>query len=152
MTLFKTQNKTWDEEFNSTKLLIYANNLVKFKVTYHRFTGKTPNPNEKVQRVKSTSMEEHFNTLKSSEFTFSCRSKMVGSQLNLTRSLNHQFEKPATVEMFPDSRSRILVSPMKICCFQSIDVMIIIFKFIRTVYLHLKLYEILNFIVLVIDQ
>ena len=70
MTLFKTQNKKWDEEFNSTKLLMYADNLVKFKVTYHRFTGKTPNPNEKVQHVKSTSMEEHFNTLNNSELNF----------------------------------------------------------------------------------
>ena len=70
MTLFKTQNKKWDEEFNSTKLLMYADNLVKFKVTYHRFTGKTPNPNENIQRVKSTNMEEHFNTLESSELNF----------------------------------------------------------------------------------
>ena len=107
-------------------------------------------------------MEKHFNTIKNSDLTFDTSfynevAKAVGQndfvvRGCLTWSLNHQFEKPATVEMFPDSLSRILVSPMKICCFQSIDVMIIIFKFIRTVYLHLKLYEILNFIVLVIDQ
>ena len=66
MTLLKTQNKTWDEAFNSTKLLIPADMLDKFKEIYHRVTGKTSNPNENIQRVEITSMEESFNTRKNS--------------------------------------------------------------------------------------
>ena len=66
MLLNANQNKTWDQEFNSTKLLIPADMLDKFKEIYHRVTGKTSNPNENIQRVEITSMEERFNTRKNS--------------------------------------------------------------------------------------
>ena len=57
MRLYTNQNKIWDQEFNSTKLLIPADVLDKFKGMYHRFSGKIPNPNENIQRVEITSME-----------------------------------------------------------------------------------------------
>ena len=56
MRLYTNQNKIWDQEFNSTKLLIPADMLDKFKEIYHRVTGKTSNPNENIQRVEIMSM------------------------------------------------------------------------------------------------
>ena len=106
-------------------------------------------------------MEKHFNTIKNSDLTFDTSfynevAKAVGQKDFVVRgcltwSLNHQFEKPATVETFPYRRSNKSVPPMEMCFFQSINVIIIIFKFGRTVYLHLKPYEILNLFLLDID-
>ena len=56
-------------------------------------------------------MEKHFNTIKNSDLTFDTSfynevAKAVGQKDFVVRgcltwSLNHQFEKPATVETFP---------------------------------------------------
>ena len=40
MLLNANQNKTWDQEFNSTNLLIPSDVLDKFKELYQRFSGK----------------------------------------------------------------------------------------------------------------
>ena len=37
---------------------------------YHRFSGNNPTPNENIQRVEITSMDEHFIKLKHSDVTF----------------------------------------------------------------------------------
>ena len=103
-------------------------------------------------------MEEHVNTLKHSNLMFDTTfydevTKAAGQKdfvvnFFLTWSLNQRFEKPATVERYPDKRSNVSVPPNKICIFQLIHVVIIIFKFGRIVYLHLKPYKILNLFVL----
>ena len=70
MRIFKALNELWDNEYNSTKLLITADVLDKIKEMYHICSGKHPNPNENIQRVEITSMVKHFNKLKNSEITF----------------------------------------------------------------------------------
>ena len=64
-------------------------------------------------------MEEHFNTLKNSKLPFDTSifnqvAKTVGQKdfvvkVFLAWSLNHQFEKPTKVEMYPDRQSNIYI-------------------------------------------
>ena len=69
-TIFKAQNELLDNEYNSTKLLIPNDVLDQFEEMYLRFSGNNPTPNENIQRVEITSMDEYFNKLKYSDVTF----------------------------------------------------------------------------------
>ena len=72
-------------------------------------------------------MDDHFKSLQSSKLTFvknfyDAFTKAVGQHEfivkgYLTWSLNHQFEHPAEVVMYPDKRSGVSVSSLKVCFF-----------------------------------
>ena len=64
MTIFKALNELWDNIYSSTKLLITADVLDQIKEMYHIFSGKHPNPNENIQRVEITSMENILTNLR----------------------------------------------------------------------------------------
>ena len=129
MKIFKDLNEVLDNEYDYTKLLIPPDVLDQFKEMYHRYSGKIPNPNENIQRVEIKIMNEHFNNLKHSAVTFDSTfyndiAKVVGQKDfvvkgYLTWSLNHQFDDPVTVQMFP-RRGNLQVPPKKICFF-SVD-------------------------------
>ena len=70
MTVFKAQNRLWDNEYNSTKLLIPPGVLDKFREKYHIYSGNNLNPYENIQRVENMSREEYFNKLENSDVTF----------------------------------------------------------------------------------
>ena len=86
-------------------------------------------------------IEAHFKSLKKSKLTYVKSfydqfTKAVGQHEFivkgcLTWSLNHEFEHPAEVVMYPDKRSGVSVSPLKVCFSQLIRCMIIIFNFGR---------------------
>ena len=111
MIIYRDLNDVLDNEYDSTKLLIPNDVLDQFKEMYLRFLGNNPNPNENIQRVEITGMDEHFNKLIHSADTFDSSfydsiAKVVGQIIffvksYLTWSVNHQFDAPATVQMFP---------------------------------------------------
>ena len=126
MAIYKDLNDVLDNEYDFTKLLIPTDVLDEFKEMYLKFTGNNPNPKENIQRVEITGMDNHFNKLNHSNDTFNSSfydaiAKDVG-QRNfivkgyLTWSVNHQFEAPATVQIFP-FRGNCSVPPLKICFF-----------------------------------
>ena len=91
--------------------------------------GNNPNPNDNIQRFEIKSMNDHCNKLKHNAVTFDSTfydtiAKVVG-QRNfvvkgyLTWSVNHQFDAPTTVQIFP-RRGNCSVLPLKICFF-SVD-------------------------------
>ena len=93
---------------------------------------KIINRSENIQRIELLNMEEHFNSLKKSKLTwvksfYDQFTKAVGQhkfivKSYLTWSLNQQFQHPAEVVMYPDKRSNVFVSPLKVCFF-SVDPM-----------------------------
>ena len=111
MNISRVLNDVYDNEYNSTKLLIPDDVLDLFKGFYLKFTGNNPNPNQNIQRVEITDMDKHFNKLKNSNDSFESSfynaiAKVVGQRnfvvkSYLTWSLNHQYEDPATIQMFP---------------------------------------------------
>ena len=130
MAIYKDLNEVLDNEYDSTKLLIPTDVLDQFKEMYHRFSVNNPNPNENIQRFETKTMNEHFNNLKNISVTFDYNFyndivKVVGQKDfvvkgYLTWSLNHQFDDPVTVQMFP-RRGNLSVPPMKIWGFQLIN-------------------------------
>ena len=110
MRIYRDLNDVLDNEYDSTKLLIPNVVLVEFKDMYLRFSGNNPNPNENIQRAEITGMDKYFNKLKHSVDTFDSSfydaiAKVVGQQKivkgYLTWSVNHQFDIPVTVQLFP---------------------------------------------------
>ena len=100
---------------------------------YSKYQGvKIDDDSENIQRIELLNMDNHFKSLQKSKLTFVRNfyeqfTKAVGQHEfivkgYLTWSLNHQFEHPAEVVMYPDKRSGVSVSPLKVCFF-SVDPM-----------------------------
>ena len=130
---FEKQNKKWNTDFESTKIDIPNDVLVGFTEMYTKYQGgKIYNDSENIQRVPLLNMDEHFKSLRNSKLTFvknfyEAFTKAVGQHEfivkgYLTWSLNHKFEHPADVVMYPDKQSGVSVSPLKVCFF-SVDPM-----------------------------
>ena len=130
---FAKQNKKWNTDFESTKIDIPNDVLVGFTEMYTKYQGgKIYNSSENIQRVELLNMDEHFKSLRNSKLTFvknfyEAFTKAVGQHEfivkgYLTWSLNHKFEHPADVVMYPDKQSGVSVSPLKVCFF-SVDPM-----------------------------
>ena len=129
MKITKDLNVVYDNEYDSIKLSIPADVMDIFKSFFLKFTIIPPHPNQNIQRVEIKSMNDHFNRLRNSKYSYESSfyndvARVVG-QRNfvvkgyLTWSLKHQFEDPATIQMFPP-RCDISVPPLKIC-FLSVD-------------------------------
>ena len=90
MAIYKDLNDVLDNEYYFTKLLIPTDVLNEFKEMYLRFSSSNLNPNENIQRVKITGMDNHFNKLKHSDDTFDSSfyddiAKVVGQSFFLSR-------------------------------------------------------------------
>ena len=90
MEIYKKLNEVLDNEYDSTKLLIPYDVLDQLKEMYLRFSGNNSNPNENIQRVEITGMDEHFNKLIHSADTFDSSfydsiAKVVGQIIFLSR-------------------------------------------------------------------
>ena len=160
MRISKDLNNLYDSEYNSKKLLLPEDVLDQFKEFYFRFRGNNPNLNQNIQREEIPEMDRHFKNLKNSNYSFESSfyndiAEVIG-QINfvikgyLTWSLNHQYEYPATIQMFP-FRGDMALPPMRICFLsvdQSNDCYLQVWK---KVHLYLILCKILNLFVFLID-
>ena len=129
MKITKDLNHVYDNEYDSIKLSIPADVMDIFKSFFLKFKIIPPHPKQNIQRVEINDMNDHFKRLRNSTYSYESSfyndvAKVVG-QRNfvvkgyLTWSLKHQFEDPATIQMFPP-RCDFSVSPLKIC-FLSVD-------------------------------
>ena len=129
MKIAKNLNDVYDKQYDSIKLSIPADVMDIFKSFYLKYTDINPQPNYNIQRVEIPTMNDNFKRLKNSNYTYESSfyndvASAVG-QRNfvvkgyLTWSLKHEFEDPATIQMFPP-RCDFSVPPLKIC-FLSVD-------------------------------
>ena len=128
---FVKANARWDIELFSTKLDIpndVLNDFIAMNSNYHG--DKITNRTENIQRIELLHIEKYFNALKKSnlisdETFYNKYAEPVGQhdfivKGYLTWSLSHDFQKPTEVVMYPDIKSDISASPLKIC-FLSVD-------------------------------
>ena len=129
MKITKDLNVVYDKEYDSIKLSIPADVMDIFKSFFLKFKIIPPHPKQNIQRVEIPEMDDYFNDLNNSNdsyaFSFyNAIAEVVGHRNfvvkgYLTWSLIHQYEDPATVQMFP-FRGKMAISPMRIC-FLSVD-------------------------------